>query len=92
MELDITRWAGDPDPPRPDSLVIDCDRCRVRGPACADCVVTCLLGEPAEPVQLDGDEVHALGALAGLGMVPPLRLVTAVTSVHPDLDDEPGPA
>ena len=30
-------------------MVIDCDACAVRGPACADCVVSVLLGGP--PVQ-----------------------------------------
>jgi hypothetical protein len=51
-------------------------------------VVTCLLGGPPEPVELDGDEVEALGALAGLGMLPPLRLVTAVSATEPDLQDD----
>ena len=30
-------------------MVIDCDRCVVRGPACGDCVVGVLLGVPAVP-------------------------------------------
>lgn len=75
-------------------LVIDCSRCIVRGPACPDCVVTFLLGGPpepvettvhaagaADPVELSADEVSALDALAGSGMVPPLRLVTAVDDI-----------
>jgi len=86
MELEIG-WAGD-DRHRPSSLVVDCDTCQVRGHACGDCVVTCLLGGPPEPVELDGDEVGALDALAGLGMLPPLRLVTAVSSTEPDLQDD----
>ena len=86
MELEIG-CAGE-DRHRPSSLVIDCDTCQVRGHACADCVVTCLLGGPPEPVELDGDEVGALDALAGLGMLPPLRLVTAVSSTEPDLQDD----
>lgn len=61
------------------SLVIDCGSCVVRGLACEDCVVTCLLDGPPDPLELDGDEVGALGALAGSGLVPPLRLVTPVT-------------
>lgn len=66
-----------------DPVVIDCDTCLVRSPsACGDCVVTVLLGAPPEGVQLDADEVSALDELARGGLVPPLRLVTPVTSLH----------
>lgn len=58
-----------------DSLRVDCETCRARGPACQDCVMTVLLGAPAEPVDLDRDEQAALTALAESGLVPPLRLV-----------------
>ncbi len=58
-------------------MIVDCDRCAVRGPgACGDCVVTVLLGTPPGGVELDASEQRALEALAGAGMVPPLRLVT----------------
>jgi hypothetical protein len=64
-----------------DSVVVDCDRCLVRSPgACGDCVVTVLLGSPPEGIELDGEEVAALEALADGGLVPPLRLVTPVTA------------
>ncbi|GAB3686034.1 hypothetical protein GCM10028814_26220 [Angustibacter aerolatus] len=53
---------------------IDCDGCEVRGRACGDCVVTVLLGAPPEGVELDRAEQAAIGALAGSGLVPPLRL------------------
>lgn len=56
---------------------IDCDTCVMRGPACHDCVVTVLLGPPAE-LSFDDDERRALDVLAGAGLVPPLRLVTPV--------------
>lgn len=60
------------------SLVVDCDSCTVRGPsACGDCVVTFLLGGP--PDDLRADEQDALDVLADAGMVPPLRLVTALS-------------
>jgi hypothetical protein len=63
----------------PPPLVIDCDSCLARGPACGDCVVTCLLGPPPpEGRQLDEHQVQAIGALSASGLVPPLRLVTAV--------------
>lgn len=61
-------------------MVIDCDRCVIRGAACADCVVTVLeprnvTGVPgAEPAVLDAAEYQALRVLAAAGMVPPLRL------------------
>jgi len=63
-------------------VLIDCDRCEVRGLACGDCVVTVLLGAPPDGVTLDTEEQQAIGVLAGSGLVPPLRLVVA---------DEPHP-
>lgn len=58
-------------------MIIDCDHCAVRGPAaCGDCVVTVLLGTPPGGVELDESERQALEALAGAGLVPPLRLVS----------------
>jgi hypothetical protein len=60
------------------SLRIDCDTCLVRGPACQDCVVTVLLGPPPE-LSFDAEEREALEVLASSGLVPPLRMVTAVT-------------
>jgi predicted small lipoprotein YifL len=68
-------------------MIIDCDACAVRGPACGDCLVSVLLGGPpvegevpasaetAPVVELDGAEQEALAVLAGCGLVPPLRLV-----------------
>ncbi len=60
------------------SVEIDCGTCLVRGPACGDCVVTVLLGPPPE-LSFDDDEQRALEVLAGSGLVPPLRMVTAVS-------------
>ncbi|MEU3271895.1 hypothetical protein ABZ639_13680 [Saccharomonospora sp. NPDC006951] len=57
-----------------DTLIIDCDRCQVRGDACADCVVSVLLGAPPS-VEWDSAERHAVDVLAEAGMVPRLRLV-----------------
>jgi hypothetical protein len=56
-------------------VIIDCDSCEVRGLACADCVVTVLLGAPPEGVELDEAEREAIDVLAGSGLIPPLRLV-----------------
>lgn len=61
-----------------EKFLIDCDDCVVRSrAACADCVVTAMIGPPGE-VGLDADEVRALGVLSESGLVPPLRLVRAV--------------
>ncbi|MDQ2739959.1 MAG: hypothetical protein M3Y35_15355 [Actinomycetota bacterium] len=57
---------------------IDCDSCSVRGAACSGCVITVLLGMPDQGVEWDDAEQRALGVLAASGLVPPLRLVTAV--------------
>ena len=72
-------------------MLIDCDRCAVRGDACQDCVVGVFLGLPGsvparsdEPdlpsgdgaLQLDAPMHRALGVLADQGLVPRLRLVS----------------
>ncbi|MGH3528401.1 MAG: hypothetical protein ACRDQI_18390 [Pseudonocardiaceae bacterium] len=56
-------------------MIVDCDRCEVRGLACQDCVITVLLGAPPSGVELDGTERLALDTLAEAGMVPHLQLV-----------------
>jgi hypothetical protein len=53
-------------------VVIDCDDCAVRGPACRDCVVSVLLGVPETLLY---DERAALEVLAEVGLAPRLRLV-----------------
>ncbi|MGQ0716313.1 MAG: hypothetical protein ACT4NP_03185 [Pseudonocardiales bacterium] len=56
-------------------MIVDCDRCEVRGNACQDCVITVLLGAPPGGVELDGAERRALDTLAEAGMVPRLQLM-----------------
>jgi hypothetical protein len=53
---------------------VDCDCCVVRGAACADCVVSVLLGEPPADVRISADELAAIEVLAASGLVPPLRM------------------
>jgi hypothetical protein len=66
-------------------VVVDCDTCLVRSAAaCGDCVVTVLLGSPPDGIVLAETEVTALDVLAREGLVPPLRLVTPLTS--PDVE------
>lgn len=56
-------------------MLIDCDGCAMRDLACADCVVTVLLGGPPGALEVDDDERAALAVLADSGLVPHLRLV-----------------
>ncbi|HEV7757258.1 MAG TPA: hypothetical protein VGO94_15495 [Mycobacteriales bacterium] len=65
-------------------MLIDCDTCAVRGPACGDCVMSVLLGAPPTGVELDDTEQQALLNLADAGLVPRLRLVPGL----PALGDE----
>lgn len=56
-------------------MLIDCDGCAMRDLACADCVVTVLLGGPPGAHEVDDEERAALEILADSGLVPRLRLV-----------------
>lgn len=56
-------------------MIVDCDRCEVRGDACGDCVITVLLGAPPGGIELDRTDRRALDTLAAAGMVPRLQLV-----------------
>ena len=56
-------------------MLIDCDGCAMRDLACADCVVTVLLGAPPGAVEVDESERLALDVLADSGLVPRLQLV-----------------
>ena len=55
-------------------MLIDCETCVARDIACDECVVAVLLRSPSQPVALDPDEHAAIGSLAMVGLVPPLRL------------------
>jgi hypothetical protein len=57
-------------------MLVDCDSCAVRGPACGECVVSVVLGAPPGGVDLDADERRAIAVLADAGMVPHLLLAT----------------
>ncbi|MCH9738948.1 MAG: hypothetical protein K0U42_09405 [Actinomycetia bacterium] len=59
-------------------MVIDCGTCVMSGPACGDCVVTVLLGEPEflRAPAVAEEHLAALSVLAQSGLVPPLRLVS----------------
>ncbi|MDJ0393052.1 hypothetical protein QMK17_06880 [Rhodococcus sp. G-MC3] len=69
-------------------MIVDCGDCKVRDIACADCVVTVLLGAPSMPsaegvrvgswapkLDIDQEELGAIDILAAGGLVPRLRLV-----------------
>ena len=59
-------------------MLIDCERCIMRDIACADCVVTALLGPPGRPAEIGEAEQRALRVLADARLVSPLRMREAV--------------
>jgi hypothetical protein len=70
-------------------MLIDCDSCAMRDIACADCVVTMLLGRgDGEAIigrpELDDDERRAVDVLAGAGLIAPLRLVPMRSAIERD--------
>jgi hypothetical protein len=80
-------------------MLIDCQTCVARDIACHDCVVTVLLSTSAPsargpgrvqrpgpaPVEIDDDAREAIAHLAGAGLVPPLRLVSARSERQQDI-------
>jgi hypothetical protein len=48
-------------------VLIDCDRCSVRGEACGGCVVSVLFGEAPPLADADAEERRALEVLADAG-------------------------
>ncbi|HAM44962.1 MAG TPA: hypothetical protein DCM67_08095 [Propionibacteriaceae bacterium] len=57
-------------------LHVDCGTCQARGKACAECVISVLLGPMPDEIDLDEQEQAALAVMADSGLVPPLRLVS----------------
>lgn len=55
-------------------MIANCDRCELRGIACADCVVSVL---PEGQDGIGPAERRALQVLADAGLVPPLRFSLA---------------
>lgn len=60
-------------------MLIECDLCAMRDIACRDCVVTALLGQPADQSGIGDDERRALRVLADASLVSPLRLTVPAT-------------
>lgn len=57
-------------------MLINCDDCIMQHTAaCNECVVSFLLKDSDGPLVIDGDEAAALGRMAAVGLLPPLRLV-----------------
>ena len=57
-----------------DTLVIDCDDCRLQGSdACGDCLVSLLCGPPEPAVVIDAAEANVVQMLGRSGLVPPIR-------------------
>lgn len=60
------------------NMVIDCDSCTAGPVACADCVVSVLLGPIGGPVpvpEIVDDHREAVAVLVDSGLIPPLRLI-----------------
>lgn len=57
-------------------MIIDCNSCALAGVGCHDCVVTVLLGPPADG-QLAPVETAAISVLSESGLIPPLRMVAS---------------
>jgi hypothetical protein len=55
-------------------VIIDCDKCAIRGVGCSDCVISVLLEAPGT-VELTDPELKAISALGDAGLVPKLRLI-----------------
>ncbi len=64
-------------------MLIDCDRCEMRGIACPDCVVTALLGPGQPQPDLDAAEQRALRVLADARLISPLRLHPVARAAGP---------
>jgi hypothetical protein len=69
-------------------VIIDCDRCAIRGIGCPDCVISVLLDAPPT-VELDDPELRAIETLADAGLVPHLRLIPVDKA--PERDDTAAP-
>ncbi|MBB5825173.1 hypothetical protein [Micromonospora carbonacea] len=71
-------------------MLIDCDRCRVRGAGCGGCLVTALLDADAPGADLGPAELRAIEVLARAGFdVEVLPDVDAATP--PPWVPRPGP-
>jgi hypothetical protein len=70
-------------------MIIDCASCVGRPTECGDCVVTVVLGQHPGGLDLDAEERTAMAALAGGGLVPPLRLMP-ISAVERSGDAEAG--
>lgn len=69
-----------------ETMLVDCNACAARGPACGECVVSVLMGAPdAAGSGLHPEEVRALDAMSAGGLLPPLRLV----HVSPVVEEAP---
>jgi len=49
-------------------MLIDCDRCAARGPACPECVVSALFDAPAHVAGLRDEECRAIEAFERAGI------------------------
>jgi hypothetical protein len=79
-------------------MAVDCDTCAVRGPACAGCLLSAVVGVTPGRARLGDAEHRAVLALADAGLLPQLRYLPVdapldllpADLVTPDPDDSCG--
>ena len=65
-----------------DMLHVDCATCVARGPSCEDCVITVLLGAPAQAGRAERRRAGGAVRTGQSGLVPPLRLIPGARTVR----------
>jgi hypothetical protein len=70
-----------------DTMIVDCDRCEIRGDGCTGCVISVLFGAPST-ADWDEDEQRAIDALIAGGLVSRVRLLPVVPGAG---TPDPGP-
>ncbi|NIH87869.1 hypothetical protein [Amycolatopsis granulosa] len=63
------------------TVIIDCNRCTLRGRACGECVLSVLVDAPPV-VELDSEELAAVQLLSEAGLVPPPRVISRGRRPH----------
>ncbi|AIJ25210.1 hypothetical protein [Amycolatopsis methanolica] len=63
------------------TVIIECNRCTLRGRVCGDCMLSAVVDAPPV-VELDFEELAAVELLADAGLVPPPRTISRGRRPH----------